>query len=106
MLIGWSIQYNKAVYKDLIIFQISNNQFILLGDRIDYIAVEIYCCTETAQVMNANDVWETPYTALETICRKLQIKMVLQLGLLVDVQYQMVHCVMDLVVLETECHFT
>ena len=71
---GWSIQYNKAVYKDLIIFQISNNQFIFLRDKIDSIAVEMYHRSDMILSTNADIVCEKLYNSLQTVCKKMQIK--------------------------------
>ena len=73
--VGWSIQHNKAVYKDLIIFQVSSDQCIFVRDKIDHIAVEMYCLTTGDQVLSVSPdiICSKLYTALQEVCRKMKI---------------------------------
>ena len=77
--VGWSIQYNKAVYKDLIIFQVSSAQFVFLRDKIESIAIEMY--NRNDEILTSPDVvCETLYCALEEVCRKMKVKNDFKIG--------------------------
>ena len=46
---NWKLQYNET-YKDLVVFQIDNNdEYLILSDKINYISLQIYCKEDLAQ---------------------------------------------------------
>ena len=69
---GWSIQCGDAVFKDLIIFQISVKQYIFIRDKIDSIAIEMYCQDEHVEIY-PDVVCDKIRITLEEVCTKIKI---------------------------------
>jgi len=78
---GWHIR-RRTIYKNLIIFQISTDHHVFLIDRIDSIAIEIHGKKEKPLLSSPDTVYDTIYTALQRVCRMLEINCDFKIGFL------------------------
>ena len=69
---SWKLQSNAA-YKDLVVFQIENNEeFLILSDKIHYISLEIHCKEELKQ--NKHQVLSCVlYENLKEVCNTIHL---------------------------------
>ena len=69
---SWKLQSNAA-YKDLVVFQIENNEeFLILSDNIHYISLEIHCKEELQQ--NRHQVLSCVlYENLKEVCNTIHL---------------------------------
>ena len=76
---GWVILEN-ITYKDLIVFQISLNEFIGLADRIKYISVEVYLKEAQQLATSHQDVCSLLHHCLKDICAQMKIDWTFKFG--------------------------
>jgi len=70
---GLRVQYNENVYKDLLIFQISTNQqYLLLRDNVQSIAVEMYS-TGNGSLQEPVFICSILYKALTKVCNDIHL---------------------------------
>ena len=69
----WEIQF-KHIYRNLIILQNKPNQYVALFDKINHMAVEIYCKEDSDFETNHYAVCNGMFKGLEKLCKQFQMK--------------------------------
>ena len=76
---GWKIQVKHA-YKNLIIFQIIPDHYVVLFDKINHVAVEIHCKKERHSQSIHYDVCGKLYENLQKVCEMFQMNCDFEFG--------------------------
>ena len=80
---SWKLQYNET-YKDLIVFQIENNdEYLILSDKINYISLQIYCKEDLAQNKHQL-ICCTLYENLKILCDRIHLSGEFKFGFLCE----------------------
>ena len=77
--IGWKIQVKHA-YKNLIIFQIIPDHYVVLFDKINHVAVAIQCKKERYSQSIHYDVCDKLYGNLQKVCEMFQVNCDFEFG--------------------------